>query len=198
MLNTNYFDIGLYDANADPDVQLDFDVAVTEDKVFTTTVTLGIDAPLAEAGLEDGKTFYQALAQTIKADNEDGIPVDPVPTFQFFMVFQGADEPPANPVQIVIDNMRLIGPEAPGISGDYNNDDTVDAADYAVWRKTGIDGQQEYDNWRANFGQMAGSGSLSNATVPEPAGGSFLVLGAVIGSWIAQRPNRNFYPLVKA
>ncbi len=35
---------------------------------------------------------------------------------------------------------------------DYNGDGTVDAADYVVWRKTGINGQQGYDDWRANFG----------------------------------------------
>ncbi|HEY3395264.1 MAG TPA: hypothetical protein VGK58_21365, partial [Lacipirellulaceae bacterium] len=63
--------------------------------------------------------------------------------------------------------------------GDFNADGTVDAADYAVWRKT--DGsQQGYDNWRANFGATAdgaaavarsgATGSASaNAAIPEPA-----------------------------
>ena len=193
VLNTNYFEIGWYDNNADPDVQLDFDVATTEDEFFTTTVTLGLDAPLAEAGLDDGKTFYQALAQFIKADNEDGSPVDPVPTFQFFMVFQGADEPAVNPVQIVIDNMRLIGPEAPRTPGDYNNDGTVDAADYVVWRKNegttnalpndphgGTIGPLQFDTWRAHFGQTAGSGALPNTTVPEPASALLIIFAAAL------------------
>ncbi|MCI0333029.1 MAG: CRTAC1 family protein [Planctomycetes bacterium] len=59
------------------------------------------------------------------------------------------------------------------MSGDYNGDGKVDAADYVVWRKTGINGQQGYDNWRANFGMMAmgsGSGIGSSAAVPEPPG----------------------------
>jgi hypothetical protein len=52
-------------------------------------------------------------------------------------------------------------------AGDFNNDGSVDAADYVVWRKT--DGTQEaYDTWRANFGQTAGSGSFADAAVPEP------------------------------
>jgi T5SS/PEP-CTERM-associated repeat protein len=54
------------------------------------------------------------------------------------------------------------------LNGDYNGDGIVDAADYVVWRKT--DGtQQGYNSWRANFGQTAGSGSMVDAAVPEPA-----------------------------
>ncbi len=41
---------------------------------------------------------------------------------------------------------------APELQGDYNQNGTVDAADYVVWRKSG--GLQEgYNSWRANFGQ---------------------------------------------
>lgn len=59
--------------------------------------------------------------------------------------------------------------------GDFNNNGSVDAADYVVWR----DGlgttytQADYDTWRAHFGQTAASGSslasVSQAAVPEPA-----------------------------
>jgi hypothetical protein len=54
-----------------------------------------------------------------------------------------------------------------GLAGDYNDDGSVDAADYVVWRKN--DGTPEgYDTWRANFGETAtGAGGIS--TVPEPA-----------------------------
>ncbi|MEX0612037.1 MAG: hypothetical protein WD229_07940, partial [Pirellulales bacterium] len=59
-----------------------------------------------------------------------------------------------------------------GLAGDYNNDGSIDAADYVVWRKT--DGSQDgYNTWRANFGQTAGAGSAGatspTAAVPEPA-----------------------------
>ena len=53
------------------------------------------------------------------------------------------------------------------LPGDFNNDGTVDAADYVVWRKN--DGTQTgYDAWRANFGRtlFAGSGS---ALLPPPS-----------------------------
>ena len=63
-------------------------------------------------------------------------------------------------------NVQLI--VVPGIAGDYNQDGTVDAADYVMWRK--IDGTQDgYDAWQANFGETAGGGSAEGGTVPEPA-----------------------------
>jgi hypothetical protein len=63
---------------------------------------------------------------------------------------------------------------AGGVTGDHNNDGKVDAADYVVWRKNpgSFGGQQGYDDWRTNFGAMAGDGSgnlLSAGAVPEPA-----------------------------
>jgi formylglycine-generating enzyme required for sulfatase activity len=62
----------------------------------------------------------------------------------------------------------------PGLAGDFNNDGRVDAADYVVWRKSGINGEQGYSDWRANFGRTASSGAVVTAsfgidTVPEPA-----------------------------
>jgi hypothetical protein len=69
-----------------------------------------------------------------------------------------------------------------GLTGDYNNDGKVDAGDYVVWRKTGINGAQGYTDWRANFGLPPGAGSgggLGNsAAVPEPA--AFLLILAGI------------------
>jgi hypothetical protein len=67
---------------------------------------------------------------------------------------------------------RIVAELSPG---DFNQDGTVDAADYVVWRKT--DGTQtSYDAWRANFGTslLAGSGSAIPSAeplsaVPEPA-----------------------------
>jgi hypothetical protein len=46
------------------------------------------------------------------------------------------------------------------LSGDYNNNGTVDAGDYVVWRKT--DGSPAaYDTWRAHFGKTSGSGAVA-------------------------------------
>jgi hypothetical protein len=58
-----------------------------------------------------------------------------------------------------------------GISGDFNADNKVDAADYVVWRKS-IGTPAAYAAWRANFGSVdsgSGAGSSLNASaVPEP------------------------------
>jgi hypothetical protein len=82
------------------------------------------------------------------------------------------------------------------IPGDFNHDGTVDAADYVVWRNGlgTIYTQNDYNNWRTNFGQMASSGSARHghrdsgpgasveplsATVPEPANFALGVAGLI-------------------
>jgi hypothetical protein len=65
----------------------------------------------------------------------------------------------------------------PLLPGDYNEDGSVNAADYVVWRKT--NGSPEgYNTWRTNFGRTTpGSGAdVGNHTaVPEP--NAVLLLG---------------------
>ncbi|MEX2170924.1 MAG: PEP-CTERM sorting domain-containing protein [Pirellulales bacterium] len=78
--------------------------------------------------------------------------------------------------EIVVDGTRVGG-----LSGDYNGDGSVDAADYVVWRDTNINGQQGYDDWRANFGSSLGSGIGSATTaVPEPASIFLFGLGSLL------------------
>jgi hypothetical protein len=70
--------------------------------------------------------------------------------------------------------------------GDFNRDGTVGPADYVVWRKTGINGQQGYNDWRANFGKSAPSFGLSipgeglTAQVPEPAAWMTIAIGMLL------------------
>ena len=86
-----------------------------------------------------------------------------------------------------------------GVAGDYNNNGTVDAADYVLWRNGGplqndpTNGVQpeDYNVWRANFGKSPiGAGSASAASVPEPSLFASLVF-CVAGTfaWLA-RPRR--------
>jgi hypothetical protein len=69
--------------------------------------------------------------------------------------------------------------------GDYNHDGDVNAADYVGWRKTDANNQQNYVNWRANFGQLAPSlgspfsGDVLSAQVPEPTMLAFLVMALI-------------------
>jgi hypothetical protein len=79
----------------------------------------------------------------------------------------------------------------PGLPGDFNSDGTVDSADYVVWRH-GLGTpytQNDYNVWRAHFGQSIGSGSgaTANAAVPEPAM-STLLMFATAGCCL--RPGR--------
>jgi len=71
-----------------------------------------------------------------------------------------------------------------GISGDFNDDGTVDAADYSIWRDTmgtsgsnlaadgngdGTVNNDDFTIWKNHFGQSLSPGSGSAAAVPEPA-----------------------------
>jgi hypothetical protein len=72
---------------------------------------------------------------------------------------------------------------AAALQGDYNNDGTVDAADYVVWRKNPSafgDDPAGYNLWRTNFGRTVSGGSnvlSADVTVPEPATRLVLILG---------------------
>jgi hypothetical protein len=89
----------------------------------------------------------------------------------------------------------------PGLSGDFNSNNTVDAADYVLWRhllntagplpndagvSPGIVNAADYNLWRKRFGistiPFAGSGSgsgsgVDSSNVPEPSTGFFLLAG---------------------
>ncbi len=77
------------------------------------------------------------------------------------------------------------------LSADYNNDGEVDAADYVLWRKggplqnevetPGMVTQEDYDAWRARFGNTLGVGSSNSSSpaVPEPHVISLLIVTTV-------------------
>jgi T5SS/PEP-CTERM-associated repeat protein len=71
---------------------------------------------------------------------------------------------------------------SPGLPGDYNNNGSVDAADYVLWRKGGplmneVDtpgtvNAADYTAWRSRFGNPSsgsGAGTTANTAVPEPS-----------------------------
>jgi hypothetical protein len=70
--------------------------------------------------------------------------------------------------------------------GDYNHDGAVDSADYLVWRKSGINGQQGFVDWRSNFGKSTPGfgvsipGDTLAAQVPEPTTWITMAIGALL------------------
>lgn len=80
------------------------------------------------------------------------------------------------------------------LAGDYDQDGSVDAADYVVWRKTlgsatdlrangdntgtsaGIIDQADFDFWRARFGGTAGEGETAQTTTAVPESATMILL----------------------
>jgi hypothetical protein len=89
----------------------------------------------------------------------------------------------------------MIEPANP-LLGDFNNDGSVDAADYPLWRDSlglaitlpnedpnvtpGAVTYEDYDVWKSNFGNtLANSPQEGSAAVPEPAGLVLIIIGAI-------------------
>jgi hypothetical protein len=88
-------------------------------------------------------------------------------------------------------DVQLVDAPAP-LAGDYNNNGTVDAADYVAWRDNpGAHGGDPagYTTWRTNFGRTSGAGSaLSGAAqaTPEPTTLVMVILLAA-APWVLRR-----------
>jgi hypothetical protein len=90
-------------------------------------------------------------------------------------------------LEVDFDDVRLVAIAA--LPGDYNDDGTVDAADYVTWRTNegapagtlphDIDDQviglAQYATWRANFGENSMTGA-GNSAAPEPGSECLLFL----------------------
>jgi hypothetical protein len=101
---------------------------------------------------------------------------------------------------LTIDNIMIEYSELPSVSGDYNSDGVVDAADYTVWRDNagqvltlpnegegvtpGEVTDEDYAFWAANYGQPAPPAA---AGVPEPLGVTLTIAAAGLASGVGRR-----------
>jgi hypothetical protein len=82
--------------------------------------------------------------------------------------------------------------DAPLLLGDYNQNGTIDAADYTVWRDLllvddailpndptpNVIDDTDYDYWKAHFGEsLGGSGGKTAASVPEANSQTLILIG---------------------
>jgi hypothetical protein len=107
---------------------------------------------------------------------------------------------------VVYGTLPSVSATSAGVLGDFNNNGTVDTADYVMWRNAagtftvlrndpigGQIGQAQYNLWRANFGNSAAGGAGAVlAAVPEPGCVCLLMtaLAAIAGSSSIARRRR--------
>jgi T5SS/PEP-CTERM-associated repeat protein/autotransporter-associated beta strand protein len=145
---------------------------------------------LADAYLASGTSFGLNFSGT---DLIDSLFIDgfskPVGTY-------GAIGSPAQFPMALFSGTGLLRVSTIGVLGDYNDDGIVNAADYTVWRDrlgsatslpnddTAGVGPDDYDRWKASFGQTPGAGSsaLNSAAIPEPTTMVLLTLAATASS----------------
>jgi hypothetical protein len=93
--------------------------------------------------------------------------------------------------ELYFDNLLIT---SPAVTGDYNRNGIVDAADFVVWRKTlgktgsglAADGNGsnsidvgDYGVWRTRFGSTTTAAQSSASNVPEPNGAYLFLMGAM-------------------
>jgi autotransporter-associated beta strand protein len=161
--------------------------------------TLGITNPF----LADGADVYLAPGSLLNLNFGSFATIDDIDSLFINGVSQmtgtwGGTGSGADHISNLLDGMGLlrvttyIVPQL--LIGDYNNDGTVNAADYTVWRNSlgtaavlnnrdplnmGNVSEADYTSWKNNFGAtLPGAGSLSvEGSVPEP---SALVLAVLV------------------
>jgi hypothetical protein len=96
--------------------------------------------------------------------------------------------------RLVIDYIKVESAVSAGVPGDFNDDGTVDAADYVVWRKLDTSstplpndagqgtpiGIDHYTLWRANFGRQQDEAGQGSGLVPEPSSIIPLIIGVLV------------------
>jgi hypothetical protein len=173
-------------------------------EVFNLDVTVSNDAPVMFANGADeldyslttsgdvSGSFLNQMDAALGSGNTHLVALDTsTPGMKSGMItITSASQGVQNGLVNIPISFQVLGP--PTIPGDYNDDGTVDAGDYVVWRANegtnntlpndphgGTIGAAQYDEWTAHFGETApGSGSLG--AVPEPGSALLLIVGVCL------------------
>jgi hypothetical protein len=133
------------------------------------------------AGFFDPEGDFITLYHHGLLDSRRILPANPVPTDGVMSRVYPSDTVETNSPTNFSGQTGSIGLSV--LAGDYNDNGTIDAADYVVWRQNVNTSnsipndktpqsvmQEDYTVWRANFGRSAGSALLINTAIPEPTG----------------------------
>lgn len=186
------WEIGYIDADpSHPEVQTFMTMEFLDASSAVVGAPVTLDLQLGPDGLPTG-TDGQANDATWRQFSLEGTAPAGTASVRISAGATGMANSGFNPQSAFFDDFSLIATLA-GLLGDFNGDSKVDAADYVIWRKNagttntlpndngigGTVGTAHYNLWRANFGNMAGSGAGAGA-VPEPAA-HFLALIGLLG-----------------
>jgi hypothetical protein len=138
----------------------------------TVNFTSGIIAYRANVGIAPGSTPIAGtsgnLAGTANVSTDGSFEILTLPVNSTFTIPVDAD----TFFELTLSGELVANAPLPeDLQGDFNDDGSVDAADYIAWQKgVGVETTEgNYNLWRANFGRTAGGGGASNnSAVPEP------------------------------
>jgi len=153
--------------------------------------TADITAPTVDLNHVDCPTGCGNPSMPVSADffGPDGWPTEPS------RIYFGGDD------LVTFRDFSVTVSATPALTGDYNNNHIIDAADYIVWRHlSGTGGtlpndptpgtidSTDYDYWRSHFGATSGAGSaLVASAAPEPASVVMLAMGLVGATGFCRR-----------
>jgi hypothetical protein len=166
------------DANGVPDLDLNDNGTAgdTTDDFFTNITTITTAAQTTRHAVAE--TFLDAAGNLYTARANTGAAASSAQRLQVF-------SPGGNWLATTTGNTTLgntaftLVPVAAGLLGDFNGDNSVDAADYVLWRKD--NGVGNIADWTAHFGESI-PGSGGNGAVPEPASAMLTLLTALVAA----------------
>lgn len=165
------------------------------DLTFDGTLAIAIDSNNSDH-FDVGGTAD--LAGTIEVDVADGhSPTGPITIITASNLIDGGltlGGPDAELFNMNVDTTNnvivLTMAGSVGVPGDYNNNGTVDAGDYTLWRDSlgtntalandsigGVINEAHYLQWKQNFGS---SGAASATAVPEPTSVWLMIAGLLV------------------